>query len=100
MRVKKEIKKTCIDCKCEFIAYGSQALRCPECKKEHLRRSKAASQSWYRSVEYKKAKAKKKPPKMTIREILKEMDKYNKKHKTHYTYGKFVALLEGGEIDV
>lgn len=39
-------------------------------------------------------------PRMSIREVIKVMEKYNKIHKTHYTYGQFVALMEGGKIYV
>ena len=37
-------------------------------------------------------------PKMSIREVIKAMEKYNKENYTHYTYGQFVALMEEGKI--
>lgn len=91
MRVRKEHHLNCIDCGHEFIAYSSKGLRCDECRTEHLRRRKAAHQATYRSTNYVKAKAKKTTPHLTIGEVLKAMERYNKTHGTHLSYGKFVS---------
>lgn len=101
MRVKKERKPVqveCVDCSRMFIAFNRNALRCPECRKEHIRRCKTANQARYRSVDYIKGKERKIVPKLTIREVLRELEKYNKVHKTHLSYGQFVSLMEGGKI--
>lgn len=103
MRVHKPrrpIQVQCIDCPTIFTAYSSKALRCEECRAAHLRRNKAAAQARYRSTNYVSAKAKKTTPHLTIGEVLKAMERYNKEHNTHYTYGQFVALMEGGKIIV
>ena len=97
MRVKKPLKpieKNCIECGQPFIAYGQKALRCPECRKIVARKQIASSKShWLRS---KKANKKKsyRPP-MTINEVLKELEMYNKVHGTRLSYGQFVLIMEG-----
>lgn len=95
MKPRQPINKNCIDCGYVFVAYSNKALRCPKCRKEHLRQMKADNQARYRTEEYKTAKAKRKPPKMSMSEVLAAQEKYNKEHKTHISYGKFVQMLEG-----
>ena len=103
MRVKKEpkpIQKTCIDCNEIFIAYGHKAMRCPECRKIKQRQQSKKSMEYLR--QYKKPQGKKKKiikPAMTMRETIAAMERYNKEHNTHLTYGKFIALMEGGKLD-
>ena len=99
MRVRKPSKPvelTCVDCKKTFIAYSRSALRCSECKQDHLRRIKVAAQAVYRSPAYINAKGKKKPPKMSLREVLKELESYNKENNTCLSYGEFVTMLDKG----
>ncbi len=97
MRVRKPIEKTCIDCGEVFIAYGNKALRCLECRKvKQLKQVKAYQEN---KRQQKKPQPKKKyiyRPKLTIREVLRALEKYNKEHKTHISYGQFVALMEKG----
>jgi len=96
MRVKKErepVRVICIDCGCEFSALSSKALRCPECKK------KSRTEQSIRSREKSSHKIKLNRPKLTMREVLQRLEAYNKEHKTHLSYGKFVELMEGGKLD-
>jgi tRNA(Ile2) C34 agmatinyltransferase TiaS len=96
MRVKKSrkpIEKTCIECGQLFIAYGHKALRCPECRKKVAREQIKDSKShWLRTRKSKKATYR---PPMTISEVLKELEMYNKVHGTRLSYGQFVLILEG-----
>lgn len=103
MRVHKPrrpIQVQCIDCPTIFTAYSSKALRCEECRKAAKRTMDAKSQAKYRQANYNPTRTKAtKVPKMSIREVIVAMERYNKAHKTRYTYGQFVALMEGGKID-
>lgn len=98
MRVRKEHHLNCIDCGREFIAYSSKGLRCDECRTEHLRRRKAAHQATYRSTNYAKAKARKKMPPLSIKEVLRRMERYNKENGTHLSYGQYVQRMESGKL--
>lgn len=93
MRVKKPVQVVCVDCGCEFIAYSRAALRCEKCKEENLRLKKKKSQEKCRGV-YKNHKKLK--PKMSIGEVVMELEKYNRENHTHLTYGQYVALKEKG----
>lgn len=37
---------------------------------------------------------------VSIRNMVNIIEKYNRTHKTQYTYGKFVALVNSGYIDI
>ena len=100
MRVKREpkpIEVKCIDCGEVFIAYSNKALRCEECRKVKARQQSKRSMEYLR--QYKKPQGKKKKiikPAMTMRETIAAMERYNKEHNTHLTYGQFVLLMEKG----
>lgn len=81
----------CADCGTEFFNTSKRALRCEECRKQRDRdRAK-------RSYIKRKVKREKLPSK-SIRQITRELEKYNKEHGTHYTYGQFVSLLHNKKI--
>lgn len=94
MRIRKPVEVICVDCGHTFTAYSRGALRCAECKVEHKRRTAAVGMASFRNGK------KSKPYKVrkTIREVLKELEKYNKKHGTRLSYGQFVQKMEAGEI--
>jgi predicted ATP-dependent serine protease len=99
MRIKKERKPIhlhCVDCLRGFVAYNGNALRCPECRKSNA----IQQQRELRAMQKAKAEYSRKGsnPKMSIGEVIKAMERYNKAHHTHYTYGQFVSLMEGGKI--
>lgn len=99
MRVKKErqpIDVICVDCGCTFTAYSRGALRCAERKLEHKRRTAATCMASYRRD--KAQKTHKMKPKMTIKQVLREMARYNKANRTHLSYGQYVLLMDKGEI--
>jgi tRNA(Ile2) C34 agmatinyltransferase TiaS len=95
MRVRKEYQLICVDCGGDFTAYSTKGLRCPDCKADHLRRSKAAAQARYRSTNYVSPKARKMSPHLSIDEVLRQMETYNKENGKNLSYGEFVQILEG-----
>ena len=100
MRVKRELKPIevkCIDCPKVFIAYSKKAKRCPVCRKIKARAQSKKCMEYLR--EYRKAPSKKETlfrPKLTIGEVLRELEIYNKANGTHLSYGQFMVLLEKG----
>ena len=99
MRVKKPrkpIELTCVDCGETFIAYSSHALRCPECRKKAKKQTSAMWMAEDRAKH--RIEAKKIHPKMTIKEVLKELEIYNKANKTRLSYGQFVQKMEAGKL--
>ena len=105
MRVKKPrqpIEVICIDCGCTYIAYSTAARRCPECNLKHRRKCRqeyAESNKKEQTKPPSKPKSKPRHKPKPMSQVLKEMETYNKEHKTHYTYGQFVLLVEGGKLD-
>ena len=96
---REKVQVVCVDCGHTFTAKTKRALRCEECRQTHLRNYKAANQARYRSLNYSKNKARRKAPPRSICEVLREMERYNKAHNTHYTYGQYVSLMETGKIE-
>ena len=93
MRVRKEpkpISVECIDCGEVFTAFSRRALRCEKCRELAKKKTSAEWMKDSRSVQPKRKP--KTHPKMSIREVLKAMDKYNKEHGTHLTYGKYQEM--------
>lgn len=96
---RRTIKVICQDCGITFDAKARSNLRCEKCKKAWANwqsknckyRSRLQAQTLKRGTTR---------PKMSIREVVKAIEKHNKIHNTRYTYGKFVALMEGGKIYV
>lgn len=66
----------CMDCHKIFRNPDENERFCPECKK--IRENKKP-----------KPKAKK-----SVLQITKELEKYNKEHKTRLSYGQYVALVD------
>ena len=99
MRVKKEkqpIQLNCMDCGEVFIAYSKKALRCEKCR---ILSKKQRSKDWMQKDRaMSKNKTTKMPLKKTIREVLRELEIYNKEHKTRLSYGQFVQKMEGGKL--
>lgn len=69
----------CVECHKVFRNPNENERFCPECKK--IKESK------------KKPKQKAKSNK-SILQITRELEKYNKEHKTRLSYGKYVALVD------
>lgn len=96
MRVSKpkEPKKiVCIDCGCIFTALTTKAIRCEECRIHRRRKCHRE----YLAQERERNRIKQMPhlrPKLSMAEVLRKREEYNKEHKTHLSYGKFVQMLE------
>lgn len=90
MRIKKERKPihlNCVDCGAVFTAFNSNALRCPKCRAAH----KNQEHKEYQASQRARARSSTIKPNMSVGEVLKAMERYNKAHGTHLSYGKFVS---------
>lgn len=96
---RKIIQLICTDCGVAFDAKAKHNLRCEKCKKAWANQQSKNYKDRNR-LQTQTVKRVETRPKMSIREVIRAMEKYNKIHKTHYTYGQFVALMEGGKIIV
>ena len=96
MKPRQLIEVTCIDCGCSFMAGSKAAKRCPECNLKHRKNQKQGYAEDFKST--RKVRKKKQKPK-SITQVLRELEVYNKEHKTHLSYGKFVELMAGGKLD-
>ena len=89
--------RTCCRCKCEFESMNKRAYICPYCKKENKRISMTQ-----RNDNFKKPKvvAHYRPAAdVGIIRMARIIDRYNAEHGTHYSYGKFVQLVEAKKIN-
>ena len=86
-------EKICINCGETFKTHGHSALRCVECRQQ-LERQKQRDRYLI-----KKAKGHRLRPAKSINQILRELEAYNKEHKTHLTYGQYMLKVEGGQAD-
>ena len=83
--MKKELfTKTCIRCKLAFQTDKEHETVCPDCQK----------------FSQKNRKQKKKPPKLSIAQVVEALEKYNKEHGTCFTYGQFSELIRIGKIEI
>ena len=87
--------KNCIVCGKEMLVKSNAALRCAECQKEHARQY---TQNHRDRVKVENERKNRPRIRMSIREVIKAMEKYNRENHTHHTYGQFVALMESGKI--
>lgn len=83
----------CKDCGKGFETESKNKSFCDDCVKRRKR------ERWQRKNEENK-KPKFSTKKLSIREVVKMLDKYNKKHNTNYSYGYFVYLLENEKINL
>ena len=96
MTAHKTIKLLCIDCGKVFTAKARNALRCEKCRCEH---------NLYKARENKqknkiaREQAKRPQPKTSLRKILREIEQYNKEHKTRLSYGQYIAMIEMRDIN-
>jgi predicted nucleic acid-binding Zn-ribbon protein len=83
----------CIRCGEVFGAKANFALYCPDCRKEVAKENSAASRARNKAEGHKpKHKA------QNMQSFLRELDKYNKEHGTHLTYGQFESLRSMGRL--
>ena len=69
----------CAECHKVFRNPGENERFCPECKK--IKESKKKARQKAKSVK-------------SILQITRELEKYNKEHRTMLSYGKYVALVD------
>lgn len=82
-RVKKDpkpIQKECEFCGGMFTAFSRQTKYCPECRDPASRECAAV---------------KKGNPNKALFALLRKIDKYNGKHGTYLSYGKYVSMMGG-----
>ena len=95
---RKPVEVTCFDCGCTFIAKSSRALRCTKCR---VKAKRETSKMWMESQRrgYRRENYPKICPKLTIGEVLRKQEEYNKAHRKNLSYGQFVLILEKGAIE-
>ena len=94
---RKIIQLICTDCGVTFEAKAKHRLRCDACRKAWANQQSKNYRDRNR-MQVQTVKRVKTRPMMSIREVIRAMEKYNKENYTHYTYGQFVALMEEGKI--
>ena len=84
--------KTCTICGGEFMG-GYSAKYCEYCRAHASKRSEPKVREGRPQVIT--LKKKKQNSGKGIREIVAELEAYNREHGTHYTYGQYIELIEG-----
>lgn len=81
--------RTCVQCGIEFYSGKTNAQLCESCREDNkkvaLERMKEGNKKPPKAV------AKKRNVK-SLKTVLKQLDRYNKKHHTELSYGQYVAL--------
>ena len=95
-----------LTCKCgkKYIAYSKKACMCPNCKE--IKKKEYSKAYWEmekqtREKNNKVASVKPKSiptPKKSMSEIMRELNKYNREHDKHLSYGQYVSMMDGGKI--
>lgn len=84
------VELQCIDCGKTFNARTRRTKLCDKCRQEHFRETKRRCR---RTAALKKHRPR--LPKRSLQQICRELEEYNKIHRTALTYGKFVCMTEG-----
>lgn len=84
-------KISCERCGCEVITTDWRKKYCDLCR-EDVRREQAKS-IWAKAK--RKRLNKRTAPDKTIREVIQELETYNKEHNTRLSYGQYVFMTEG-----
>ena len=95
MASKELYNKVCCKCKKVFRTDKQRVTICPSCKVERKKAENKKQQEIYKKP---KKKAKIYPVDIPLLEYTAIIEKYNREHKTHYTYGQFTMLLHNGSI--
>lgn len=80
----------CSRCGESFGAKSKYVLYCSNCRKEVAKEHSAASRTKKKAAGYKPQNEIK-----SMKQLLSELDNYNKEHGTYLTYGQYVAMVEG-----
>jgi DNA-directed RNA polymerase subunit RPC12/RpoP len=84
----------CIDCGTEFFSASHQALRCEKCRVTAKRKQK---EEWKKKANKKHRIPRALPPRKSLMQVLRELEKYNKENGTYLSYGQYIAIIEKGE---
>ena len=91
------IEISCEDCATVFLAKSKRKRRCPECE---LLRRKETHKAWMESTKSNNTPRTKKAPRRRfgdnkdVHPILRELNRYNREHGTHLSYGQYVLLMK------
>jgi hypothetical protein len=88
----KQRKRICIDCGKSFIGYCNEK-RCKDCKRDESYRR---NQEYIKRMRLKKEKAERPQAKVSLDQIIKELEQYNRENGTHLSYGQYVAMKQEG----
>jgi Zn finger protein HypA/HybF involved in hydrogenase expression len=84
----------CAECGRKFYS-GKNSLVCPDCKKSKLSEKSDNESNVYRNVRSgKKSKTRYCKNSKSLTEIISEIERYNKRHNTHLSYGKYIEMVE------
>lgn len=80
----------CSICGTRFETAGTTAKYCPKCRiwKRH--------EANVKNSEARRKRATRRTEKVSINDVLRELDEYNRHHGTCYTYGQYMALRYSG----
>lgn len=96
-RVSSMREGVCCVCGERFLAAGNRKVYCDQCRK-----NKKAEHLKHRNEGFKKPKviAHYRPAAdVGIIKMVRIIDRYNAEHGTHYSYGKFVQMIEAKKIN-
>ncbi len=90
-----KIAVKCKDCGCKFYAKTKHKAFCEDCIKRHRKESLKEESKKHIKPENEAAPAspKRKKKAKSLNQILSDLERYNKKHKTILSYGEYVSLL-------
>ena len=83
----------CVHCGKLFRNDKKYGTVCPDCTRERKREQNRS----YKAAAREREKNKQSPA-ITILEMARKIEKYNREHKTNYTYGQFMDKVSKGEI--
>lgn len=83
------ILRTCGQCGAEYYTNSPRKRLCQKCEKENRQRNIKNT-----NEQFKVYKPRKKPTGKSIYQVIREIEKYNKEHKTMLSYGQYVALVD------
>jgi len=90
--------RVCKHCKKAFKSETRKGYVCKECKKANKRKLDRERQKEQKTPT--KERKRKFKTDISLFDMVKIIEAYNRTHGTKYTYGKFVSALERGEIEL
>ena len=91
--LRKKIELACVICGRSFLTLCNNAKYCPECREKW--RDEIRRQTDKQSYEKRKARiVNLHPERKTLRQMVREVEEYNRAHGTCLTYGQYVLKNE------